>query len=128
MDVKACTVTARTPGPSPWWSEADVESTRTDLMASHWRRLILCEWAEGDDSLTTPNDMEAAIRGGSTVLEPRPGVTIMRRGDQAAGPSCRTRTCCSRPELPARRGVAGRAATAPGTTKPEPCATGLRLG
>ncbi|MBN6828085.1 hypothetical protein ACUXMN_000791 [Micrococcus yunnanensis] len=74
MDVKACTVTARTPGPSPWWSEADVESTRTDLMASHWRRLILCEWAEGDDSLTTPNDMEAAIRGGSTVLEPRPGV------------------------------------------------------
>ncbi|MCV7528065.1 hypothetical protein M3D91_011075 [Micrococcus luteus] len=66
--------TARTPGPSPWWSEADVESTRADLTASDWRRLILCEWAEGDDSLTTPDDVEAAIRGGSTVLEPRPGV------------------------------------------------------
>ncbi|MFP5198678.1 hypothetical protein [Micrococcus luteus] len=66
--------TARTPGPSLWWFEAYVESTGADLMASHWRRLILCEWAEGDDSLTTPNDVEAAIRGGSTVLEPRPGV------------------------------------------------------
>ncbi|WP_430753695.1 hypothetical protein [Micrococcus luteus] len=62
-----------------------------------------------------------------TTYPPRPGGTIMRRADQAAGPSCRTRTCCSRPELPARRGVAGRAATAPGTTKPEPCAAGLRL-
>ena len=66
--------TARTPGPSPWWSEADVESTRADLTPADWRRLILCEWAEGDDSLTTPEDVEAAIRGGSAALEPRGGV------------------------------------------------------
>ncbi len=51
-----------------------MESTRADITASDWRRLILCEWAERDDSLTTPDDVEAAIRGGSTVLEPRPGV------------------------------------------------------
>jgi len=51
-----------------------VESTRADLTASGWRRLILCEWAESDDSLTTPDDVEAAIRGSFTVLEPRPGV------------------------------------------------------
>lgn len=35
--------TARTPGPSPWWSPADVASTKADLSASEWRRLILCE-------------------------------------------------------------------------------------
>ena len=51
-----------------------MESTRADLTASGWRRLILCEWAESDDSLTTPDDVEAAIRGSFTVLEPRPGV------------------------------------------------------
>lgn len=77
MDIKARTVTAHTPGPSPWWSEADVESTRADLTAPDWRRQILCEWAESDDSLTTPDDVEAAIRGGSTVLEPRPGVPYL---------------------------------------------------
>lgn len=66
--------TSREPGPSPWWSAADVASTRTDLTASEFRRLILCEWAESDDALTSPEDVEAAIRPGSAVLEPRPGV------------------------------------------------------
>ena len=85
-----CWRTARTPGPSPWWSEADVESTRADLMASDWRRLVLSEWAEGDDSLTTPDDGEAAIRGGSTVLEPCSGMqyvatlNVVSRHDLAA--------------------------------------------
>ena len=65
--------TSRTPGPSPWWSRADVEATRADLTASEWRRLILCEWAESDDALTSPEDVDAAIRGGDAVLEPRPG-------------------------------------------------------
>jgi hypothetical protein len=36
--------------------------------------LILCEWAESDDALTTPEDVEACIRAGSTANSPRPGV------------------------------------------------------
>lgn len=66
--------TSRTPGPSPWWTASDVEATRTDLTASEFRRLILCEWAESDDALTAPEDVEAAIRAGSAELGPRPGV------------------------------------------------------
>lgn len=66
--------TSCTPGPSPWWTEADTASTRADLTPSEWRRLILCEWAESDDALTSPEDVDAAIRGGSSTLAPRPGV------------------------------------------------------
>lgn len=66
--------TAREPGPAPWWSEEDIEATRAALTASEWRRLILCEFAEGDDALTSPEDVEAAIRPGETVLAPRPGI------------------------------------------------------
>lgn len=44
------------------------------LTASEWRRLILCEFAEGDDALTTPDDIAACIRAGSTALAPRTGV------------------------------------------------------
>lgn len=66
--------TSRTPGPSPWWSPEDVEAARADMSPAEWRRLILCEWAEGDDALTSPADVEAAVRPGSPVLEPRRGV------------------------------------------------------
>lgn len=62
------------PGPAPWWSEADIAATRADLTASEWRRLILCEFAEGDDALTSPEDVAAVIRPGSTTLAPRRGV------------------------------------------------------
>lgn len=65
--------TSRTPGPSPWWAAADVESTRADLTASEWRRLFLCEWAESDNALTSPEDVDAAIRAGSAVTDPHPG-------------------------------------------------------
>src|SRR5215213_6069704 len=54
--------TSRTPGPSPWWTNSDIEALRVGLSASEWRRLILCEWAEGDDALTTPEDVAACIR------------------------------------------------------------------
>ena len=57
--------TAKNPGPSPWWSAEDVDATRSALSASEWRRLILCEFAEGDDALSTPEDVQVAIRGGS---------------------------------------------------------------
>ncbi|MFE5775122.1 hypothetical protein [Brachybacterium sp. NPDC056505] len=66
--------TSREPGPSPWWTAADIASTRADLTASEYRRLILCEWAESDDALTSPEDVDAAIRAGSAVLDPRPGM------------------------------------------------------
>lgn len=64
--------TSRTPGPSPWWTEADTAATRADLSASEWRRLILCEWAESDDALTSPEDVEACIRATSPSLPPSP--------------------------------------------------------
>lgn len=64
--------TSKSPGPSPWWSEEDIEATKTALSESEWSRLILCEWAEADDALTTPEDVEAAIRSGNAVLEPEP--------------------------------------------------------
>jgi hypothetical protein len=66
--------TSRSPGPSPWWTDEDTEAVRTSLTASEWRRLILCEWAECDDALPTPEDVDTCIRQGSTVLEPRSGV------------------------------------------------------
>ncbi|PPF47052.1 hypothetical protein C5B85_01895 [Pseudoclavibacter sp. AY1F1] len=65
---------ARTPGPSPWWSADDTEAVTGSLTAAEYRRLILCEWAEGEDALTTPDDIAAAIRSGSTSLPPRRGI------------------------------------------------------
>lgn len=66
--------TARRPGPAPWWTADDTDAVRSSLTASEWRRLILCEWAESDDALTTPEDVEACVRAGSTTLPARPGV------------------------------------------------------
>ncbi|MDP3969099.1 MAG: hypothetical protein Q8Q02_12550 [Nocardioides sp.] len=66
--------TSRRPGPAPWWSADDVAATRADLTASDWRRLILCEWAEGEDALAVADDVAACIRAGSTSLPPRHGV------------------------------------------------------
>jgi hypothetical protein len=62
--------TVRTPGPSPWWTNADIEAARADLTPSEWRRLIECEWAEGDEALTTAEDVAACVRSGSAVLAP----------------------------------------------------------
>lgn len=69
--------TSRTPGPSPWWSKADVAALRADLTRSEWRRLIECEWAESDDALTTPEDVEAVIRAGSTHNPHKPSHTYV---------------------------------------------------
>ena len=68
----------RRAGPCPWWPAAEVESARTDLTASEYQRLILCEWSEGDDALSTTEDVEACIRRDrDAVLEPRPGLTYV---------------------------------------------------
>lgn len=66
--------TSRRPGPAPWWTADDIAATRADLTAAEWRRLILCEWAEGDDALAVADDVAACIRSGSTALPPRRGV------------------------------------------------------
>ena len=60
------------PGPSPWWAEEDIAEVKDDLTPSEWRRLILCEWSEADDALTSPADIEAVIRPGDPVLAPDP--------------------------------------------------------
>lgn len=69
--------TSRRPGPAPWWTEEDTEATRASLTASQWRRLVLCEWAEGDDALTTPEDVAACTRAGVLVLPPTPSHTYV---------------------------------------------------
>lgn len=66
--------TSRHPGPAPWWAPEDIAATRAGLTSSEWRRLILCEWAEGDDALTTPEDVAACIRPGSLEVPPQPGI------------------------------------------------------
>lgn len=60
--------TSRNPGPAPWWTPGDMIEVQDSLTAAEYRRLILCEWAEGDDALTNPDDVEACIRAGSTTL------------------------------------------------------------
>lgn len=65
--------TSRNPGPSPWWTEDDIESTRDDLLPSEWMRYVECEWAEGEDTLTTAEDVAACTRGGDAVLPPHRG-------------------------------------------------------
>jgi hypothetical protein len=64
--------TSNVPGPSPWWSDADIEAAREQLLPAEFRRLILNEWAEADDSLATVDDVAACV-GSFTVLEPRRG-------------------------------------------------------
>lgn len=64
--------TSHMPGPAPWWTADDIAATRSRSGPTGWRRLILCEWAEGDDALTSPEDVAACIRAGSLTLPPSP--------------------------------------------------------
>lgn len=64
--------TAQRPGPSPWWSTEDIEALQGDLTASEWGRLVLCEWSEGEDTLTSAEDVAACIRPTDAVLSPDP--------------------------------------------------------
>jgi len=69
--------TSKHPGPSPWWSAEDIANTRADLLPSEWMRYIECEWAEGEDTLTTPEDIAACTRAGDVVLDPVRGRTYV---------------------------------------------------
>lgn len=61
------------PGPCPWWPSSEVDALRAELTPAEFRRLVLCEWAEADDALTTAEDVAACVAHPG-ALEPRPGV------------------------------------------------------
>jgi len=52
---------AAIPGPCPWWAPEDVAATRADLTESEFRRYVLAEWVEADDTLTTAADVAACV-------------------------------------------------------------------
>jgi hypothetical protein len=68
--------TSITPGPSPWWTEADVQAAAEQLTPAEFRRYIECQWAEADDSLAMSDDL-AACTGTYRVREPVRGVTYL---------------------------------------------------
>lgn len=50
-------------GPCPWWSEEDVAEVRADLTTeTDYQRLVLGRWVEGEDRLTTVDDVRACVR------------------------------------------------------------------
>ena len=61
-----------TPGPCSWWSPADVAATRAELLEQEYRQLVLCEWVEAADALTTAADVAACVTH-SGSLPPAPG-------------------------------------------------------
>ena len=63
-----------TRGPCPWWSEADIESTRLLLTPAEFDRFIGCMWVETDSVLSSEADVLACVRTGDPVLPPREGV------------------------------------------------------
>jgi phage terminase large subunit-like protein len=82
--------TSSTSGPCPWWTADEVAAVRADLTESEYRRLVLNEWAEGDDSLCSPEDVAASVMPGVAAVEPQPGrryvvaVDIGTRRDRTA--------------------------------------------
>jgi hypothetical protein len=64
------------PGPSPWWSQADVEAAREQLLPAEFTRLIECRWVSADDALATEEDV-AACTGSYHVREPIPGIRYL---------------------------------------------------
>jgi hypothetical protein len=61
------------PGPCPWWSKADIESTRRLLTPSEFRRYVLAEWVDVDEALSSAADVLACVRVGDAVLRPVAG-------------------------------------------------------
>lgn len=48
-------------GPSPWMESARLEEQRRRLMESSFRRLFLNEWTEGEERLTTDEDLRSCV-------------------------------------------------------------------
>lgn len=63
-------------GPCPWWSPADIEAARADLIDFEFRRLVLNEWTEGEDQLTSAAAVAAAVVH-SGPLAPLRGVSYV---------------------------------------------------
>lgn len=66
-------VVSEVPGPCPWWSPEDVAEAKADLTDSDFRRLVLGEWAEPEDRLTTTEDVRACVTDARGVLAFEPG-------------------------------------------------------
>lgn len=60
------------PGPTPWWSAADVAAAKADLLPAEFERLVLCRWAASDDKLTSVDDVRACVAHDGP-LEPQRG-------------------------------------------------------
>ena len=69
-------LTSCTPGPSPWWSAADIEATRAELLPAEWDQLIECKWVAGDEALVTAEDLTACT-GSYRLREPEPGTRYL---------------------------------------------------
>lgn len=58
-------------GPPPWTDPAEVEAERRRLFPSQFARLWLNEWANSDDAIADPDDVEAAcVLDGPLAPEP----------------------------------------------------------
>lgn len=49
-------------GPTPWWDPDDLAEVRADLTETDFRRLVLGEWCEGDERLSSVDDLAACVR------------------------------------------------------------------
>lgn len=52
------------PGPTPWWSAADVERQRSALSGSAFSWYVLNEFAAAENALATAEDLAAAVAAG----------------------------------------------------------------
>jgi hypothetical protein len=66
-----------TVGPCPWWTQADVDSTRLLLTPAEFSRYIECQWVEVDSALSSEADVSACVRSSPSVLPPRNGVSYV---------------------------------------------------
>jgi hypothetical protein len=65
------------PGPCPWWSAADVASTKALLTPAEFRRYVGCEWVETESALSAAEDVMACVRTGPAVLAPKQPISYV---------------------------------------------------
>jgi hypothetical protein len=65
------------PGPCEWWTAADVASTRAMLTPMEYRRYVLAEWVDTDETLSAAEHVAACVRPDRPVLAVRPGVSYV---------------------------------------------------
>jgi hypothetical protein len=65
------------PGPCEWWADADIASTRTILTPLEFRRYVLAEWVDTDETLSAAEHVQACVRADRPVLPPQAGVSYV---------------------------------------------------